>query len=71
MGFFRQQEERLTMRFLTWRHQKLNIPVPAEGELKLQAARIVTEAHRIARERGRNVITIIKDLVEDIKKSPD
>jgi hypothetical protein len=68
MGFFRQQEERLTMRFLTWRHQKLNIPVPDDAELKLQAAKIVAEAHRIARERGRNVIAIIKDLVADIKK---
>lgn len=68
MGFFRQQEERLAMRFLAWRHQKLNIPLPDEAELKNQAARIVAEAHRIARERGRNVIAIIKDLVEDIKK---
>ena len=68
MGFFRQQEERLTMRFLTWRHQKLNIPVPDDAELELQAAKIVAEAHRIARERGRNVIAIIKDLVADIKK---
>ena len=68
MGFFRQQEERLAMRFLAWRHQKLNIPLPGEAELKSQAARIVAEAHRIARERGRNVVAIIKDLVEDIKK---
>jgi hypothetical protein len=36
MSFFRQQEERLAIRF--------------------------------ARERGRNVIAIIKDLVNDIKK---
>ena len=68
MGFFRQQEERLAMRFLTWRYQKLNVPLPGEAELKMQAAKIVAEAHRIARERGRNVIAIIKDLVEDIKK---
>lgn len=68
MGFFRQQEERLAMRFLAWRHEKLNMPVPDEAELKLQAAKIVAQAHQIARERGRNVIAIIKDLVEDIKK---
>jgi hypothetical protein len=43
-------------------------PVPDDAELKLQAAKIVQEAHRIARERGRNVIAIIKDLVNDIKK---
>jgi hypothetical protein len=68
VGFFRQQEERLAMRFLEWRYQKLNMDKPDDGELKLQAAQIVTEAHRIARERGRNVIAIIKDLVQDIKK---
>ncbi len=68
MGFFRQQEERLAIRFLTWQYQKLDKPVPDETELKLQAAKIVQQAHRIARERGRNVIAIIKDLVNDIKK---
>lgn len=68
MGFFRQQEERLARRFLNWQYQKLNQPVPEDAELELQAARIVAEAHRIARERGRNVIAIIKDLVDDIKK---
>ena len=68
MGFFRQQEERLAIRFLTWQYQKLDKPIPDEAELKAQAAKIVTEAHRIARERGRNVVAIIKDLVNDIKK---
>ena len=68
MGFFRKQEERMAMRFLAWRYQKLKMPVPNDAELKLQAAQIVTEAHRIGRERGRNVIAIIKDLIEDIKK---
>jgi hypothetical protein len=68
MGFFRQQEERLAIRFLTWQHQKLNKPIPDDAELKAQAAKIVQEAHRIARERGRNVIAIIKDLVNDIRK---
>ena len=68
MGFFRQQEERLAIRFLTWQYQKLNQPVPDDAELKLQAAKIVQEAHRIARERGRNVMAIVKDLVNEIKK---
>ena len=68
MGFFRQQEKRLAMRFLTWQYQKLEQPVPDDAALKLQASKIVEEAHRIARERGRNVVAIIKDLVNDIKK---
>ena len=68
VGFFRQQEERMAMRFLAWRYQELRTPVPDDAQLKIQAAQIVAEAHRIARERGRNVLAIIKDLIEDIKK---
>ena len=68
VGFFRQQEEHLAMRFIAWRYQKLGKPLPGEAELKTQASQIVSDAHRIARERGRNVVAIIKDLVNDIKK---
>ena len=68
MGFFRQQEERLAMRFIAWRYQKLGQPVPDGAALQEQAAKIVAEAHRIARERGRNVVTIIKELIDEIKK---
>jgi hypothetical protein len=68
MGFIRQQEERLAIRFLTWQYQKLNVPLPKEAELAQQAAKIVAEAHQIARERGHNVIGIIKDLIADLKK---
>jgi hypothetical protein len=68
MGFFRQQEEKLAMRFLTWQYQKLEQPVPAEAELARQAAKIVEEAHRIARQRGSNVVAIMKDLISDLKK---
>ena len=68
MGFFRQQEERLAVRFLSWQYQKLEMPIPEEAELKRQAAKIVDEAHRIGRERGRNVVAIIKELISDVKK---
>lgn len=69
MGFIRQQEEKIAMRFLTWQYQKLDQAVPGNAELARQAARIVDEAHRIARERGSNVISIMKDLIADIKKN--
>jgi hypothetical protein len=68
MGFIRQQEEKLAVRLLTWRYQKMNIAVPAATELQHQAAKLVDDAHKIARERGRNVISIMKDLVEDLKR---
>lgn len=68
MGFIRQQEEKLAVRFLSWQYEKLKKPIPNEAELAIQAGKIVEEAHRIARERGRNVVSIIKDLIADVKK---
>ncbi len=68
MGFIRQQEEKLAVRFLNWQYEKLKKPIPDEAELARQAAQIVAEAHRIARERGSNVVSIIKDLIANLKK---
>ncbi len=68
MGFIKQQEEKLAVRLLTWRYQKMNITVPPMPELEHQASKLVDDAHKIARERGRNVISIMKDLVEDFKR---
>ncbi len=68
MGFIRDQEERLIIGLLTSKHQKKNLPVPDISELKRQAAKIVDEAHCIARERGKNVLSIIKNMAEDLRK---
>ena len=68
MGFIRRQEERLAVRYLAWRYQRANIPVPPTQQLERQAEQIVSEAHRIARQRGRNVAAIVKELIDDIKK---
>jgi hypothetical protein len=68
MGFIRQQEKRLAVRLLTWQYQRMNIPVPAMEELEQQAARFVDDAHRIARERGRNVMSILKETIGDLKQ---
>ena len=68
MGFIRQQEEKLAMRFLSWQYEKLKKPISSDAELEKQAAKIVEEAHEIARKRGHNVMSIIKDLIADIKK---
>jgi hypothetical protein len=67
VSFFRQQEKRLALRLLTWQYQRMNIPVPAMEELEQQAARLVEDAHRIARERGRNVISILKEMISALK----
>jgi hypothetical protein len=68
VGFIRQQEKRLAVRLLTWQYQRMNIIVPSMEELEQQADRFVEDAHRIARERGRNVISILKEMSGDLKQ---
>jgi hypothetical protein len=68
MGFIRRQEIQLAIKFLVWQYQKANIPIPEHSDLEQQAGKIVDDAHRIARERGSNVFSIIKELASDLKK---
>ena len=67
-GFFRQQEERLAARLLTWQYQRLQLDVPEGEEMRQRAAQLVDDAHRIAKQRGRNVVAIMKEMAADIKK---
>ena len=68
MGFIRRQEERLAIRFLLWKCERMNAAAPASSELQSQAEKIVDEAHRIVRETGGNLVTIIKEVVDDVKR---
>lgn len=68
LGFIRQQERKVALRLLAWQYQRQNMPLPPMTELENQAGRLVDDAHGIARERGQNVIAIIKELVTDIRK---
>ena len=68
MGFIRQQEENVATRLLAWHYQRHEIDLPPQSVLKQRATILVDEAHRIARQRGRNVLSIVRELVDDIKK---
>jgi hypothetical protein len=68
MGFFRNQEENLAARFLRWQYEKQKLPAPPESDIQQQAGRIVDDAHRIAKERGGNLLDIMKELVRDFLK---
>ena len=46
----------------------MNLNVPPVSELQRLASNIVDDGHRIARERGHNVISSIKELIADMKK---
>ncbi len=58
----------MARRFLEWQYEKTKTPTPGAAELDRHAKIIVDEAHRIARERGSNVIGIMKELVADLIK---
>ena len=68
MGFFRNQEENLAARFLRWQYEKQKLLAPPESDIQQQAGRIVDDAHRIAKERGGNLLDIMKELVRDFLK---
>ena len=70
MGFIRKQEEKFAVRLLAWRYERLGMPMPGLAALERQAKSIVDEAHRIAGERGRNVASIMKEMVNDLKNKP-
>jgi hypothetical protein len=67
-GFIRNQEEKLAARYLRWQYEKQGLPLPTDGVIRDHADRIVTEAHRIARARGGNLLDIMKGLVADFLK---
>jgi len=58
----------MALRLLEWQYKRMNIPLPVASELKRHANKLVDDAHQIARKRGKNVLSIIKDLVGDLKK---
>lgn len=68
MGILRRQEKRLAIRLLSWQYKRVNLSLPAIEELERQADRLVDDAHRIARESGRNVMSIIKEMIANVKK---
>jgi hypothetical protein len=68
MGFIRRQEEKLAARLIQW-HQQQGADTPlSPGELSQKASLLVDEAHRVARHRGQNVLTIMKEMVADVLK---
>jgi hypothetical protein len=68
MGFIRRQEEKLAARLIQWHQQQQADGPLSPGELSQKASLLVDEAHRVARHRGQNVLTIMKEMVADVLK---
>lgn len=68
MGFIRRQEEKLAARLILW-HQEQKALAPLDPEvLALKSAQLVDEAHRVARQRGKNLAVIMKEMVAEVLK---
>jgi hypothetical protein len=63
VGFIRSQEEKFARQLLQWRYKKDGQVAPDPASLQRRARRLVDDAHRIARERGGNILTILKEAV--------
>ncbi len=68
MGFFREQKVKLAQRLLAGQYERRQLPLPSTEALRHQAEQVVDEAGRIARERGQNVLSILKDLIQDLRR---
>jgi len=68
MGFIRRQEEKVAARLIQW-HQQQQAEKPLSSEqLAQKASVLVDEAHRVAHHRGKNLLTIMKEMVADVLK---
>ncbi len=68
MSFLKDQQRKAALRLLAWQYQRNGQPLPDRTALEKQAGRLVDDAHRIARERGGNVLSILKEMVTEIRR---
>lgn len=68
MGFWRQQEEKMAARLLQWHFQRQGEKEPEGENLARMASDLVSKAHQVAKKRGQNVVVIIKELVDDLRR---
>ena len=67
MGFFKNQQVKLAKHLLERRYANAGSALPDRTRLEAQAEQLVADAHRIAHERGGNVLAILKAMGSQIK----
>lgn len=68
MGFLKNQQVRAAIRLLAWQHEKSGQPLPEAAVLERHARQLVDDAHRIARVRGGHVLSILKEMISEIRR---
>lgn len=61
LDHLRQSELRLAKSILRWKFQKEGLPLPNNSELDAAASRLLDEARKIAKKRGKNLLDILKE----------
>lgn len=68
MGFVKNQQINAAKRLLAWQIERSGRPLPEPELLERQARQLVNDAHRIARERGGNVLSILKEMAASMRR---
>jgi hypothetical protein len=68
MGFLKNQQVDLAIRLLAWQYERNGQPLPDRALLEGHARQLVEDAHRIARERGGNVLAILKQMAAEVRR---
>ncbi len=66
-GLVRKQEVAFAKKLLAWKYEKAGMALPDTNAMSAHAAKIVDDAHTIAKKTGGNVLEILKDAVKDLK----
>ncbi len=67
MGFIKNQQIKIAVNLLEWKLKKDGMNVPERKILKAQAEKVVDEAVKIAKTRGMNILSILKELINKQK----
>ncbi|MFO7713352.1 hypothetical protein [Desulfosarcina sp.] len=67
MGFLKNQQIKAALRLLAWQYERTGQALPERARLEAHARQLVADAHRIARERGGNVLAILKEMVATLR----
>jgi hypothetical protein len=68
MGFLKNQQLKMAIRLLAWQYERNGQPLPDRALLEGHARQLVDDAHRIARERGGNVLSILKEMAAKARR---
>jgi kynurenine formamidase len=66
---FRSAEKKLTKGLIKWKFKRVGLPTPDEEALDKGSERIVDEAHKIMKRRGKTILEELKQTKEEFLKA--